>query len=72
MELKTGSFYTIQGVEYFVLSTFEKYALLLNNSSSELNGSGNVILIEQLDNKNAKVIKDKDQIKSIIDKMMNN
>lgn len=72
MELQTGSFYTIQGVEYFVLSTFEKYALLLNNSSSELNGSGNVILIEQLDNKNAKVIKDKDQIKSIIDKMMNN
>lgn len=71
MELQTGSFYTIQGVEYLVLSTFEKYALLLNNSSSEINGSGNVVLVQQLDNKNARVVKDKEEIKTIIEKMTN-
>ena len=72
MELQSGNLYTIQGVEYLVLSTYENYALLLNNASSEFNGSGNVVLIQQLDNKNARVIKDKEEIKSIIDKMTNN
>lgn len=56
----------------FCFVNFWKICLAFKQLKPELNGSGNVILIEKLDNKNAKVIKDKEQIKSIIDKMMNN
>ena len=57
--MEVGNTCKINGIEYIVLATFEKYSMLLNNSESEINGSGNVIIVEDIDGKNAKVIKDK-------------
>ena len=52
--MEVGNTCKINGIEYIVLATFEKYSMLLNNSESEINGSGNVIIVEDIDGKNAK------------------
>ena len=72
MEIQSGEFYKIQGIEYIVLATYEKYAMLINNSDSEVNGSGNIIIIEKLDNMNAKVVKDKVTITYVIQQILKN
>lgn len=72
MEIQSGEFYKIQGIEYIVLATYEKYAMLINNSDSEVNGSGNIIIIEKLDNKKAKVVKDKVTITYVIQQILKN
>ena len=44
--------------------------MLLNNSESEINGSGNVIIVEDIDGKNAKVIKDKMTIAYVVQQIL--
>ncbi|MBQ3213987.1 MAG: hypothetical protein IJB10_03160 [Clostridia bacterium] len=68
--MEVGNTCKINGIEYIVLATFEKYSMLLNNSESEINGSGNVIIVEDIDGKNAKVIKDKMTIAYVVQQIL--
>lgn len=68
--MEVGNTCKINGIEYIVLATFEKYSMLLNNAESEINGSGNVIIVEDIDGKNARVVKDKMTIAYVVQQIL--
>ncbi|MBQ9792538.1 MAG: hypothetical protein IJW32_02170 [Clostridia bacterium] len=68
--MEVGNTCKINGIEYIVLATFEKYSMLLNNAESEVNGSGNVIIVEDIDGKNARVVKDKMTIAYVVQQIL--
>lgn len=68
--MEIGNTYKINGIDYIVIATFEKYSMLLNNAESELNGAGNVIIVEDLDGKNVKVVKDKMTIAYVVQQIL--
>ena len=68
--MEVGNTCKINGIDYIVIATFEKYSMLLNNAESELNGSGDIIIVEELDGKNAKVVKDKMTIAYVVQQIL--
>ena len=68
--MEVGNVCKINGIEYIVLANFKKYSMLLNNAESELNGAGDVIIVEDLDGKNAKVVKDKVTIAYVVQQIL--
>ena len=68
--MEIGNTYKINGIDYIVIATFEKYSMLLNNAESELNGAGDVIIVEDLDGKNVKVVKDKMTIAYVVQQIL--
>ena len=68
--MEIGNTYKINGIDYIVIATFEEYSMLLNNAESELNGAGNVIIVEDLDGKNVKVVKDKMTIAYVVQQIL--
>ena len=69
--VEEGAVYNINNKNYAVIATYEDFAMLLNTANSTLNGSGDIILVEVLENSQFKVIKDKVRIATIVQKMIN-
>ena len=70
MNIQEGDIFTIHGLEHVVIGCYDKYVLLLNNSQSELNGSGNIILVEPISKDNFKVVKDKKIIADVVKNLL--
>lgn len=68
--MEVGTICKINSIEYIVLAQYKKYSMLLNNANSEMNGAGNVILVEDIDGNNAKVVKDKAKIAYVVQQIL--
>lgn len=68
--MEIGNLCKIEGIDYIVLANYENYLMLLNASASEINGSGNIIIVEDFDGKTAKVVKDKVKIAYVVNKVL--
>ena len=69
--IENGKVYSINNRDYIVVSTFEDYAMLLNITETEEQGSGNMIVVQVDQDGNATVIKDKELLTHIVNNMLN-